>query len=66
MHFSLHTVDPKSEMLNHGVGHAASRIANRFLRTLALGSWRICRVALQDSRFAFHSSNVVPYVQLQK
>ena len=30
------------------------------------GLWRICRIALQDSRFAFHSSRIVTYAQVQR
>ena len=30
------------------------------------GLWRIFRIALQDSRFAFHSARIVTYAQVQR
>ena len=30
------------------------------------GLWRIFRIVLQDSRFAFHSSHIVTYAQVQR
>ena len=45
--------------------HATSLVANRIFRSLTL-DWRIFRISLQYSRYAFHSSRIVTYAQVQR